>query len=87
MKINEQKKNIIKRSSTKLVSLKVDMKDCHEGIEKCDYEKLVNRKLVMESGLPWLSFRNESSWEMYLCLDKDSENGGGGLSWEYWNCN
>lgn len=53
MKINEEKETIIKRPSTKLVNFKVDMKDCHEGIENCNYEKFVNRKFVIENTMPW----------------------------------
>lgn len=48
MKINEQKENIIKISSTKkLFNFKIDMKDCHEGGENYNYEKSVNRKPVI----------------------------------------
>lgn len=47
MKINEQKENIIKMSSTKFFNFKIDVKDCHEGIENYNYEKFVNRKPVI----------------------------------------
>lgn len=47
MKINEQKENIIKITSTKLFNFKIDMKDCHEGGENYNYEKFVNRKPVI----------------------------------------